>query len=1111
MTGGHPRGLYTLFFTEMWERFSYYGMRAILILFLAGAVEGGGLGIDIPTAGAIYGLYTASVYLLALPGGWIADRLLGQQQTVFYGGIVIAAGHFTMALPYTETIFIGLTLIAVGTGLLKPNISAIVGDLYPNDTGARRDAGFSIFYMGINLGAFLGPLVCGWLGEGYNWHWGFGAAGVGMVLGLIQYKITQHHLGDAGKFPTPFSDDPRVDGEKRRRATLIAWAGTAALVLLVAGGLTGVLSFNPVAIAANAGISIVVLAGLYFAWLFMRGGLTHIEKQRIGVIVVLFIGAAMFWSGFEQAGSSLNLFAERHTDRMMFGWEMPASWLQSVNALFIITLAPFFAWFWVFLARRNLNPSIPAKFALGLIQLGIGFGVMAVAATFAVQGDMVLPTWLVLTYLLHTTGELCLSPVGLSAITKLSPRRYVGQMMGVWFIAAALGNLMAGLIAGRFDPESLEQMPGLFSMVLMSTAGLGVVFLLFLRPFRNLTHRNDPDVIAGDRLFRKLGIGAVVIVVAAIMLTGCSPGGEPPREQRSAEARADDPDAFVENMNAELRRDHPQRARTAWVNATYITPDTNALAAASTAEYLAWISRTVEESKRFVGRELSGDTARMLLLLQVSQSLPAPRDAERQQELSEILARLRSTYGSGRYCPDGDDSCRSLPELERVLADNRDYDAQLEAWTGWRTVSRPMRADYIRFVELMNEGANELGFEDAGRLWRSGYDMDADEFYEEADRLWQQVRPLYDALHCHVRATLNEQYGDERVPLDGPIPAHLLGNMWAQSWDNLYPWLEPYPGEGDLDVTAALREQEYDPVRMTRLAEDFFVSLGMPELPETFWERAMLTKPRDRDVQCHASAWDLDLEGDVRIKMCIEPTQEMLTTIYHELGHVYYFLMYNDLPYMYQSGAHDGFHEGIGDTLELSLTPGYLQRIGLVGDYTQSDEAVVNQQMQLALAKIAFLPFGKLVDQWRWDVFSGDTPSELYNERWWQLREEYQGVAAPVARTEQDFDPGAKFHVPNNTPYTRYFLSHILQFQFHRALCDAAGYEGPLHACSIYGSEEAGERLQAMLALGQSKPWQDALEQLTGSREMDATAIIDYFAPLMGYLEEQNQGRQCGW
>ncbi|MEX0900734.1 MAG: M2 family metallopeptidase [Gammaproteobacteria bacterium] len=595
---------------------------------------------------------------------------------------------------------------------------------------------------------------------------------------------------------------------------------------------------------------------------------------------------------------------------------------------------------------------------------------------------------------------------------------------------------------------------------------------------------------------------------AALALVGCMNGDD---SRTAAAPGADESaDAFVERLNEELTEVHPHHARTAWIAATYITPDTNALASASTAEQLAWVSNAIEDSKRYVGQAQSGDVARMLRLLQVGSSLPAPRDGAKQQELAEIVSRMRAVYGSGKYCPDGEDSCRTLPELERVLAENRDYDAQLDAWQGWRTVSPAMRDDYKRFIELTNEGARELGFRDTGHLWRSAYDMDADAFYEEADRLWTQVKPLYDQLHCHVRATLHETYGD-RVPADGPIPAHLLGNMWAQSWDNLYPLLEPYQGVSDLDVDAALEAQDYDATRMTKLAEDFFVSLGMERLPASFWERSMFTKPRDREVQCHASAWDIDLQGDVRIKMCIEPTKEMLTTIYHELGHLYYDLAYNHQPYLYQAGAHDGFHEGIGDTLELSLTPGYLQEVGLIGEYTPSDEAVVNQQMKLALAKIAFLPFSKVVDQWRWDAFAGTATTDELNARWWELREQFQGVAAPVERSESDFDPGAKFHVPNNTPYTRYFLAHILQFQFHRSLCEAAGFEGPLHECSIYGSKEAGEKLSAMLALGTSKPWQDALAQLTGSREMDATAIIDYFAPLMGYLEQQNQGRQCGW
>jgi len=482
----HPRGLYTLFFTELWERFSYYGMRAILVLFMAAQVESGGMGLDDPTATAIYGLYTAAVYLFALPGGWMADRLLGAQQAVWYGGIIIAAGHFTMAIPGTSTFYVGLMLIVLGTGLLKPNISAIVGELYP-EGGARRDAGFSLFYMGINIGAFLGPLVCGYLGERVNWHYGFGAAGVGMVFGLIQYRASARHLGECGRRPTAYSADPGIDAGRRRKAWLAVGAAVAAITLVVASSLLGWLQLDPRRLAQGGTVVIVLVAVAFLAGLVLFGGLSRDEKRRIGVIAILFVGAAMFWSGFEQAGSSLNLFAERHTDRTLFGFTVPASWLQSINPLFIITLAPFFAWLWVWLAQRNLDPSIPAKFALGLIQLGLGFGVMAVAASFVVAGETVLPTWLILTYLLHTTGELCLSPVGLSAITKLAPRRYVGQLMGIWFIAVALGNLVAGLLAGRFDPQSIEQMPGLFTQILLSTAGLGVLLLLFLKPIRRLS------------------------------------------------------------------------------------------------------------------------------------------------------------------------------------------------------------------------------------------------------------------------------------------------------------------------------------------------------------------------------------------------------------------------------------------------------------------------------------------------------------------------------------------------------------------------------------------------------------------------------------------------
>lgn len=473
---GHPRGLSTLFFTEMWERFSYYGMRALLVLFMTDLAARGGLGMTDTAATAIYGLYTFAVYAVALPGGWLADRLLGQRHAVLYGGIVIAAGHFLLAVPTLAAFYLGLALIVIGTGLLKPNVSAIVADLYP-EGGARRDAGFSIYYMGINIGAFGGPLICGYLGEGINWHLGFGAAGVGMVLGVAQYVVGWRHLGDAGSLRE------REAGE-RAQALRGLWTGAALLaalgLLLALLQAAGVLALSIVGIARAAGVLITVLVALYFAWVFLLGGLDPQERRRVAVIPVLFVAAAVFWSGFEQAGSSMNLFAERLTDRTVLGWEAPASWLQSVNPLFIVLLAPLFGSLWVALAARN--PSIPAKFALGLAQLGMGFLVLAWGSTFA-GGGGVSPMWLVVTYFFHTTGELCLSPVGLSSITKLSPKRLVGQMMGIWFMAAALGSLLAGLVAGLI--ESLP-LPQLFGTVGLIAAGAGLVLGLASGPVRRL-------------------------------------------------------------------------------------------------------------------------------------------------------------------------------------------------------------------------------------------------------------------------------------------------------------------------------------------------------------------------------------------------------------------------------------------------------------------------------------------------------------------------------------------------------------------------------------------------------------------------------------------------
>ena len=474
---GHPRGLSTLFFTEMWERFSYYGMRALLVLFMTDMVASGGLGMTVVTATAIYGMYTFSVYAVALPGGWIADRVTGQRRAVLYGGIVIAAGHFALAIPTEAAFYVGLMLIVLGTGLLKPNVSAIVADLYP-EGGARRDAGFSVYYMGINIGAFAGPIICGFLGEEINWHLGFSAAGVGMLFGVAQYVWGWRYLGDAGVLLDQSADD-------RRRALRGFTGGVGVVVALVfvLGSLqtTGLLTVSILSVAQGTSVIITVVVILYFAYVFLFAGLDPDERKRVALIPVLFVAAAVFWSGFEQAGSSMNLFAERLTDRTLLGWEVPATWLQSVNPLFIIICAPLFGGLWLWLGSRN--PSIPLKFTYGLVQLGVGFLVLAWGATFVSEGSGVSSMWLVVTYFFHTTGELCLSPVGLSSITKLSPKRLVGQMMGIWFMAAALGNLIAGLVAGLI--ESLP-LPQLFGTVGVISVGAGIVLALANGPLRRL-------------------------------------------------------------------------------------------------------------------------------------------------------------------------------------------------------------------------------------------------------------------------------------------------------------------------------------------------------------------------------------------------------------------------------------------------------------------------------------------------------------------------------------------------------------------------------------------------------------------------------------------------
>jgi peptidyl-dipeptidase A len=572
---------------------------------------------------------------------------------------------------------------------------------------------------------------------------------------------------------------------------------------------------------------------------------------------------------------------------------------------------------------------------------------------------------------------------------------------------------------------------------------------------------------------------------------------------------------FVDKVDADLKSLMVKSGTAEWIKNTYITDDSERMSAAANEELLGYTTAAVRASRRFAKVKADPDTARKLHLLQTSSSLAAPTDAARRLELTTLGAKLEGLYGKAKAClqkhtVDGQ-KCADIEALTPFLAKSRDYDALLDAWTAWSVPAREMRPLYARYVTLANEGAKDIGFADTGAMWRSSYDMSPEAFEKEAARLWEEVKPLYDPLHCYVRTQLARTYGAARVPAGKPIPAHLLGNMWAQDWSNVYPLVTPYQGQSSLDVGKTLEAKKVSPVDMVKMGERFFTSLGLDPLPKTFWERSMLTKPRDRDVVCHASAWDVAMDNDLRIKMCIKPTEEDLITIHHELGHNYYYHAYYKLPALYQQGANDGFHEAIGDALTLSITPAYLKKIGLLDVAPSDDKGLINVQMKDALEKVAFLPFGKLIDEWRWGVYSGRIPPEKYNQAWWELRRKYQGVAPAVERTEEDFDPGAKYHIPANVPYTRYFLARLLQFQFHRALCRAAGQQGPLHQCSIFGSKEAGKKFQAMLALGASKPWPDALEVLTGERKIEASAMLEYFAPLRGWLQEKNKNEKCGW
>jgi peptidyl-dipeptidase A len=577
-------------------------------------------------------------------------------------------------------------------------------------------------------------------------------------------------------------------------------------------------------------------------------------------------------------------------------------------------------------------------------------------------------------------------------------------------------------------------------------------------------------------------------------------------------------EAFMKNAEAQLLDLGVRAQRATWVQENFITDDTETMSAQAQEKLTAVSTQLALDARRFDHMTLPPALRRKFMLLKLSLTAPAPNNDKDRKELTEIATWLDGTYGKGKYCKpaaagapaESKPKCLSINDLSRILATSTNPDELLDAWVGWHKISVPMRQKYGRFVELSNAGAKELGFKDTGAMWRSNYDMTPEQFSAEMERLWRQVEPLYVSLHTYVRKQLIKKYGKIADRPDGLIPAHLLGNMWAQEWGNIYPVVAPAGADKGYGLTQLLKSHNVNELGMVHYGENFFKSLGFAPLPETFWERSLFVKPQDRDVVCHASAWDIDQKDDLRLKMCIEIRDEDFVTIHHELGHNFYQRAYKNQDVLFEDSANDGFHEAVGDTIALSVTPEYLKKIGLL-DTVPPESADTGYLLKMALDKIAFLPFGLLIDQWRWKVFTGEITPEQYNKMWWQLKARYQGVAPPVERSEADFDPGAKYHIASNTPYARYFLARILQFQFHRALCQAAGEKGPLHRCSIYQNKAAGERLNKMLSMGKSKPWPDELEAISGQRQMDATAILDYFAPLKKWLDEQNAGEKQGW
>ncbi len=600
------------------------------------------------------------------------------------------------------------------------------------------------------------------------------------------------------------------------------------------------------------------------------------------------------------------------------------------------------------------------------------------------------------------------------------------------------------------------------------------------------------------------------VLLSIVVISSCS-------SQQAPALNESDVETFLERVELEDKTLGPVASSAYWLQANFITYDSQKVVADYGKRFQLLALERARQASTFDDVEVSEENRRKLNLIKNSFVMPSPLDDTLAGEIANIMAELDAMYGAGQHCF-GEGDCYDLEAFEGVIDNSRDPDELLKAWEGWRNIGTPMKDKYLRMVEIGNLGAKDLGYEGLTDLWFSQYDMPAEEFLAETDRVWDELKPLYDALHCHVRSELSEHYGEEVVSKEGVLPAHVLGNMWGQSWANVYDLVytpdNPNASSG-IDLTKILEEKNIDEIEMTKIAENFFISLGFQPLPDTFWERSLFVKPQDRSVVCHASAWNLDADAnDLRIKMCIERNAEDFSTIHHELGHIFYYQAYNSTqPSVFQSGANDGFHEAVGDLLSLSITPEYYNKIGLISEAEAKDATSdpISLLMQQALQGVVSVPWTLMLDKWRAGVFSGETSESELNNSWWELREYYQGIGVPRERGADAFDPGAKYHIPGNTPYTRYYLAQILQYQFHESLCNQMGFEGPLHECSIYDNELAGKKLRAMLSLGQSQEWQVALEALTGTRSLSGKSMLNYYKPLKDWLDVQNTDRTCGW